>query len=71
MDQKRFTELLGSNIAKIRAEKGMTQKQLADACDFEKSNMSRIESGNTSPTLTSLLKIAQALDVDISELFKF
>jgi transcriptional regulator with XRE-family HTH domain len=38
---------------------------------MEKSNMSRIESGKTSPAIFTLYTIATKLEVDFSELFIF
>jgi transcriptional regulator with XRE-family HTH domain len=60
---------LGSRIREIRKTKKMTQDALADKCNFEKGNLSRIETGQTNLTMRSLLKISQALEVPISELF--
>jgi transcriptional regulator with XRE-family HTH domain len=57
-------------IKKIRAEKKMSQNELANLCNFEKASMSRIESGQTNTTLLTLRKISTALEVPISELLK-
>ncbi len=59
---------LGENIKRIRMEKGISQIDLANMCDFEKSNMSRIESGGNNPTLLTMIKIAKALNVSLSEI---
>jgi len=48
----------------------MTQIELAVLCDFEKASMSRIESGRTNPTILTLKKISEALDIHISDLLK-
>lgn len=61
---------IGSTIKEIRKEKNIQQQDLAAACNFEKSNMARIESGNVNVTVGTLLKIAFALDISINELFK-
>ena len=60
---------LGSRIREIRKIKKMTQDDLADKCNFEKGNLSRIETGQTNLTMRSLLKISEALEVPIAELF--
>jgi transcriptional regulator with XRE-family HTH domain len=60
---------LGENIKRIRLKKGITQKALAEACDFETPNMRRIEAGKTNPTVKTLLKIANALQIDVRILF--
>jgi transcriptional regulator with XRE-family HTH domain len=68
MKDKDYLKKLALNIKRIRKEKGITQVDLAYACGFEKQNMQRIEAGKTSPTLKTLLKISDALEIDIKEL---
>lgn len=60
---------IGLRIKELRNSKSMQQQDLAAACNFEKSNMARIESGRVNVTVGTLLKIAIALDVSINELF--
>lgn len=61
---------LGQNIKRIREGKDISQADLARMCEFERSNMARIETGNTNPTVLTLLKIANSLEVSIEELVK-
>lgn len=68
MSKEHYQKLLGNRIKQLREQKKMSQQELASACDFEKSNMSRIEAGNTNPTYYTLVKVAQALDIKLSEL---
>lgn len=49
-------------MIRIRMEKGMTQKQLADKIGFRQSNISRIENGTVVPNVSTLLEIARGLD---------
>jgi transcriptional regulator with XRE-family HTH domain len=70
MTDKELLIIIGNNIRKIRLRKNITQVELAEKCDFEKSNMRRIEAGNTNPTIKTLFKIANGLDVAISDLLK-
>ena len=62
---------LGKRIQKLRDSVGMSQQELAAKCNFEKSNMSRLEAGRVNPTLSTLEKIANAIGVPIPELFNF
>lgn len=48
----------------------MLQQDLAAKCNIEKSNLSRLEAGGTNPTIYTLFKIAECLDISISELTK-
>jgi len=67
-DDKIFLIAVGDRIKKIRIDQKMSQQRCASICNFEKSNMSRIESGNTNPTLLTLRKISVALGVKLSDL---
>lgn len=67
-DEQIFLIAVGVRIKKIRTEKKMSQQRCAGICNFEKSNMSRIESGNTNPTLLTLRKISVALGVKLRDL---
>jgi transcriptional regulator with XRE-family HTH domain len=68
MTEKELLEKLGKRIRYLREQKGVSQQMLASVCDFEKSNMSRIEAGRTNPTLLTLHKISRALNIEIKEL---
>jgi transcriptional regulator with XRE-family HTH domain len=60
---------IGENIKRIREAKGMSQKELITAIGMGAPMYSRIETGKTEPSLSSLEKIAKALGVKLSELF--
>lgn len=62
---------VGKRIQEIRIEKNISQQDLAAKCNFEKSNMSRLESGGANATLSTLETVAKALDVEAIELFRF
>ncbi|MCW3084253.1 MAG: helix-turn-helix protein [Bacteroidetes bacterium] len=71
MTDQEYIKKVGLNIKRIRVEHKISQVMLAHACDFEKPNMQRIEAGKTNPTLKTLFKIAQALDVSVNDLLTF
>lgn len=54
-------------IKEVLSEKGVTQKELASLLGISEVGMSKIVTGN--PTVETLNKIANALGVDIWELF--
>jgi transcriptional regulator with XRE-family HTH domain len=62
---------VGKHIQKLRELKGISQQDLAAKCNFEKSNMSRLEAGRVNPTLSTLEKVAKALDITLPELLTF
>ncbi len=71
MSENSLQLIVGKNIQKIRESKGISQQELAAKCNFEKSNMSRLEAGRVNPTLSTLEKVAKALDISLAELFTF
>ena len=62
---------VGKRIQEIRIEKNLSQQDLAAKCNFEKSNMSRLEAGRANATLSTLEIVSKALEVDVIELFNF
>ncbi|WP_412987693.1 helix-turn-helix domain-containing protein [Pontimicrobium sp. IMCC45349] len=67
-DKEELSKQVGLRIKEVRAKLNMQQQTLAAACNFEKSNMARIETGRVNITLGTLLKIANALDVPLKDL---
>lgn len=66
--EKEYIAEVGNRIVSIREKRNLKQIDLAIKIDIEDSALRRVESGRTNPTLKTLLKIAEGLDVDISEL---
>ena len=52
---------IGQHIAQLRKEKGMTQQDLANRVEMQRSHIARIEAGLYSVGLDTLTAIAQAL----------
>lgn len=75
MDEKRLRQFreLGLTISYYRRLKGLTQTQLADLVGLSRTHISNIEAPKvrTSLSLDSLFDIADALDVQVKELFNF
>ena len=71
LDKKSFQILLGKRIRQLREEKNISQTELGNLCDIERSNMNRIEAGNTNPSSYLLYQIAEKLGVEASELLNF
>lgn len=60
---------IGSVIKKLRTEKKMSQATLAEKVEISTPNISRYESGKQYPEFEQIRKIADALDVRVSDLF--
>ena len=67
MEKKDVLFYIGLTIKRLREEKNISQQDLAAACNFEKSNMSRIESGRSNLTIGTLLKICSILKVKLKD----
>ena len=57
---------IGENISRLRKEQNMTQSELAKRVGTQKSNISRLESGNYNPSLDFLVKVAGSLGKNLS-----
>lgn len=60
---------IGERLKKVRLDRGYTLKDVAGKSGYSKALISRIENGNVSPSINSLLKIASALEVKPHDLF--
>ncbi len=60
---------LGKNIAMLRKSAGLTQAKLAELVGVETLSISRMERGAVAPSIATLSKIADAIEVPISSLF--
>ncbi len=63
-----MSRTIGQRMRDIRESKGMTQKQVADKCGMADSAIRRYEAGGANPKLKTLLRIAGALGVSITDL---
>lgn len=54
-----------SQLITVRKEQNMTQAELAKKVGTQKSNISRLESGNYNPSLDFLIKIATCLGKNV------
>lgn len=60
---------IGAEIRRQRKKQDMTVAALAEAAGLSQSMLSKIETGQTSPSLTTLASVAEALAVPVSSFF--
>lgn len=60
----RVKQAFGITLLKLRQEKGVSQKEVADHCDLERAYISRLERGILQPTITTLFKISEYFEID-------
>jgi transcriptional regulator with XRE-family HTH domain len=61
---------VGEKIKTLSARRGFSLRELSDQCGLSFNAISKIERGENSPTVASLHKIASALEVHITDLFR-
>ena len=64
-------KLLGKRIKEIRKMNNLTQDQLAEKINIDITTLSGIEIGRNYPSIQTLEKLADALSVELYNLFKF
>ena len=50
--------IFGSNVRRFREALGMTQENLADTSELDRSYIGGVERGERNPTLTAILRLA-------------
>ena len=65
-DIKQIEKSLAALIRERRTQLGLTLQELADRSGLSTAFLSQAERGKTTPSLVSVLKLAEALEVDIS-----
>lgn len=64
-------KVFGAHVRQLRRQKGLSIQALADLCNIEYSQLSRIERGIINTSLSNVFAIAEALDIRSKELFDF
>ncbi len=62
------SKTVGEVIADFRKKKGVSQEVLSGLADIGRTHLSAIERGERKPTLETLFRIANALDVKMSDI---
>ena len=70
MEKSEILKKVGKRIKEVRESKGLSQVELVGKMqgEIDPTNISRIESGRTNPTIYTLYRISEALEVNPKEL---
>ena len=68
MDKEAIINNFATNLRVERARKKITQERLAEMADITPEYLARIEAGKYNPTLVVVVKLAEALDINIDKL---
>jgi len=71
ISEEEYISNLGIHIRQLREEKKISQQVLADICDMPKTSIGRIERGEVSVTIKTLIKIANALEIEPKNILDF
>lgn len=71
MDENDFYELLGKRIKLLRENARLTQEKLAEKAGISLDYLGKIEVSINKPGIKTILKLANALELPIKELFEF
>jgi len=63
-------KVLGQAICKHRERLGLTQEQLGEKADIHRTYLADIERGTRNPSVETTRRIAYALGISMSDLFK-
>jgi transcriptional regulator with XRE-family HTH domain len=71
MEDKEVLKLVGARIRALRKEKGLSQESLGEKGGFHFSYIGQIERGEKNVSLLNIARIADALDVNLIQLFAY
>jgi len=63
------TKIIGANLRRIREAKGLTQSEVADLAGISRVAYRNIESGSSTPKVSTLQNIASGVEVKLQDLF--
>lgn len=71
MDETEFYQLLGKRIKFLREQSHLTQERLSEMSGISLDYLGKIEVNINKPGIKTILKISNALNVPIKNLFDF
>lgn len=71
LDKMKFLEQFGNQIKLLRKKKGLSLRELAQLCDIDHSDISKIEKGQRNIQISTILELTKGLDIHPKDLFDF
>ena len=65
-----IVEVFGKVLRELRETNHISQEKLAEYCELDRTYISLLERGLRQPTITTLFKLAKALNISPSKLMK-
>lgn len=63
-------EIFGKVLRELRVANKLSQEKLAEYCDLDRTYISLLERGQRQPTITTIFKLAKALNIKPSALIE-
>jgi transcriptional regulator with XRE-family HTH domain len=63
-------EVFGKVLRELREKSNISQEKLAEYCELDRTYISLLERGQRQPTITTIFKLAKALNVSPSALIE-
>jgi len=63
-------EVFAANLRRTRERAGISQEELASRCGLHRTEISFLERAQREPRLSTIVKLAKALDVSAGDLLK-
>lgn len=71
MDRFEFRKAFGKRVGKFRKKLGLSYRELAQKCDVDHSNISKIEKGEVDLRISTIQELSRGLEISPKELFDF
>ena len=68
-EQKNIKIEFGRQVRKLREERGLSQEQLADLCELDRTYVGGVERGERNVSLINIIRISRGLEIEAKELF--
>lgn len=63
--------LVGKRVKELRNKLGISQEELADNCELDRTYITSVERGKRNISIINIEKLAKALNVSLSDFFDF
>lgn len=70
-DYTRLKQQFGAHLQKIRLDKGLSLREVAQNCDLDDSNISKMEHGRFNVQISTIYELAKGLNLHPADLLKY
>lgn len=66
---EQVASIVGTNLARLRQARGLSQEEVADRADLHRTEISLLELGKRTPRIDTVVRVMGALGIDAAEAF--